>query len=310
MKIKLFLFLGVILGLPLFLLNFKFTEAAFGISPPAFRAEHAVKGSTYSQIIYLVQDQPNDDLRIEANLRIDEKIKDWFVINDGKEIIIPKGVRQFPLKVTLNVPKNADLGVYDGSLTFMGVPDQAGQVTIALGAEATIGVTVGTGIFRKFSVPLVEFLDIEEGWSPRVKVKFNNEGNVAETLDGATYELFDKFGAVRLAYIQKDDDFPEVPPFTIQDYTLEFPIDLHLGIGDYWGSVNLIKGEKVIATQRTVFKVLEAGSLTPGFFKLIFNHIKLNQQYYGGAILLALVIFLIYSRKPRKFFLKKLFRLG
>ena len=140
------------------------------------------------------------------------------------------------------------------------------------------------------------------------------EGEVEDSdlkwLNSLPAELFDKFGAVRLAYIQKDDNFPEVPPFTIQDYTLEFPIDLHLGIGDYWGSVNLIKGEKVIATQRTVFKVLEAGSLTPGFFKLIFNHIKLNQQYYGGAVLLGLLIFLIYSRKPRKFFLKKLFRLG
>ncbi len=296
-----FYVVGSILGAFFLFSEIQTTYAAFGVSPPAFRTEHALKGSTYSQIIYLVRDQADEELNIAAKLDINDRIRSWFVINDGKEIIIPKGVRQFPVNVTLKIPKDANLGVYNGTMSFVGAPARAGQVTIALGAEVTINIIVGTGIYRKFSVPLIEFLDIEEGWSPRMNVKVNNEGNIAENLDRAVYELYDQFGAVRLAYIQKNDGFPEIEPFTIRDFIVEFPIDLHLGVGNYWGSVSLMKDEKVIATQRTVFKVLEKGSLSPGIFKLIFLHIQKNQDYYGAGVLALLLGYVFFFRKRKKF---------
>ncbi|MEK7180766.1 MAG: hypothetical protein AAB738_00310 [Patescibacteria group bacterium] len=271
-------------------------RAAFGVSPPVFRAVHMVKGARYSQIIYLVRDIADQDLKIRGKLEINKSIKDWFLINGGKEIVIPKGVRQFPVEIVFTVPKDAGLAIYSGTLTFEGVPDITGQVSIALGVEVTVDIQIGEGIFRKFSIPLVKLLDIEEGWSPRVSVRFNNEGNVPETVDGATYELFDQFGAVRLAYIQKNKDFPEIPPFTTKEEIVEFPIDLHLGMGSYWGSVTISKGGSVIGTTKTVFSVLQAGSLSGPLFK-IWNNIKANKEYYGAGVLLVLIFLIFYIRR-------------
>jgi hypothetical protein len=274
-------------------------HAAFGISPPFLNADHLVKGSHYVQTVYLVQDDPSEDLAIEGELDVNDRVKSWFTINSGNPILIPKGTKQFPVQIDVQVPQDADLGVYSGSLSFRSKPAQAGQVTIALGVEVAINLTVGDGIYRQYNVPLIKFLDIEEGWSPRVYVKFNNEGNVPESFDGATYELFDQFGAVRLAYIQKSKGFEETPPFTVKDYTIEFPIDLHLGLGQYWGSVAFFKEGKVIATQRTVFTVLKRGSLS-GPVAQIISWIKANKVAAGGAALVLLFIIVGVFRLRRR----------
>src|SRR3989344_6163897 len=262
-------------------------EAAFGISPPFVNAGNLVAGSKYTQVVYLVQDQPDKDLKMKANLAVPEAIRSWIRVDRGAEFVIPKGTRQFPVEITVEVPKNTGLGRYSGNLTFVNIPDEAGQVTIALGANVAINLTVGTGIFEKFSVPVVKPLDIEEGWNPKVYVKFNNEGNVSESFDGATFELYDRFGGIRLAHIQKNSDFPETPAFTIKEYTVEFPTDFHLGLGQYWGDVTFYQGERAVAHERTVFSVLPAGSLaTPVRWD---EYFKGNAAYAAAAFVIVLL---------------------
>jgi len=276
------------------------SEAAFGISPPFLNAGHLVKGSKYVQTIYLVQDQPEGDLTIKADLDISDRIRSWIVLDKGFEFVIPKGVRQFPLQVTVQVPRDTELGSYHGSLTFTTVPGQAGQVTIALGAQVAINLTVGEGIYEKFSVALIRFMDIEEGWNPRVYVKFNNEGNIPEGFTGATYELLDQFGGTRLAYIQKSKGFPETPPFTVSDYVVEFPVDFHLGIGQYWGVVNFYQRETFIASQKTVFNVLKAGSISSPTARLL-SFIKENPGYsIGIGVIIVLGIAVVTIKKRRR----------
>lgn len=274
------------------------TFGAFGISPPFLNADHLVKGATYDQTIYLVQDQPSDDLQIRADLKISDSVRPWVSIDKGFNFVIPKGTRQFPIVVEIKVPSNAPLGVYSGSMSFVSVPRETGQVTIALSVQVAINLTVGDGIYRDFSISQIKALDIEEGWNPRVYVKVRNRGNVSESLDGATFELYDKFNSVRLAYIQKSDDFPEIPPFSDQEYTLEFPTDFHLGIGQYWGAVALYQNQKIISTEKSIFSVLKAGSIG-GVSALIVNNLKNNWGYYGlGVVACALAV--IIWKKRRK----------
>jgi len=275
-------------------------EAAFGISPPFLGSDNLIPGTRYVQTIYLVQDQPTEDLAIDANLDIHDRIRSWFTIHNGNEIVIPKGTRQFPVEIVIQVPKDAQLGAYKGALTFVGKPARTGQVTIALGAEVTINLTVGTGIYRKVTVQLIRMLDIEEGWSPRVYVKFNNEGNVPEALDGATFDLYDQYGAVRLAYIPSPKGkMPETPPFTVKEYVVEFPLDLHLGLGQYWGSVNFSQEGKVIASQRTVFNVLKRGSLSTPFEKFMQSFQNQLAYYVIGAIIVIVGGTFVVRRRRR-----------
>ena len=273
------------------------TFGAFGISPPFLNADHLVKGATYAQTIYLVQDHPDDDLQIRADLKIPESVRSWISVDKGFTFVIPKGVRQFPVVVEIKVPANAPLGVYAGNMTFVSVPRETGQVTIALSVQVAINMTVGTGIYRKFTISQVKALDIEEGWNPRVYLKVRNDGNVAESLDGATFELYDKFDSVRLAYIQKSDNFPEIPPFSAQEYTIEFPTDFHVGLGQYWGAITLYQNGKVISNEKSIFTVLKAGSIAGTGVRII-NHLKNNGVYYGlGVLALALVSTLWMKRR-------------
>ncbi|RJP43098.1 LPXTG cell wall anchor domain-containing protein [Candidatus Parcubacteria bacterium] len=271
-------------------------DAAFGISPPFMHATHLVPGSRYVQTVYLVQDQPDQDLKIKAELEITDKVRSWVTIDRGFEFVIPQGTRQYPVQVVVQAPEGADRGSYRGRVTFTTAPAASGQVTIALGAQVSIDIVVGDDIFRQFSVPVIRILDIEEGWDPKVYVKFNNEGNVEEVFDGATFELYDQFNAVRLAFVQKSKDFPGTPPFTVEEYTLDFPTDFHLGIGQYWGTVNFFQNEKVVASQKTVFNVLKRGSIAGPGAQLIAS-LKNNWAYWAGGVLLLGGGFLVLRKR-------------
>ncbi len=274
------------------LLPLHLTHAAFGISPPFINADHLVPGSKFSETIYLVQDQPNQDLNIQANLQLPDPVKSWVSIDRGFNFVIPQGTNQYAVTITIAVPQGAALGVYHGTITFDTAPASAGQVTIALGAQATINMTVGNGVFEKYSVQQITFQDIGEGQNPLVNVKFENDGNVPESFDGATFELYDRFDTVRLAYMEKGDGFPTTPPFTIEDYTVEFPTDFYLGVGQYWGIATFYKNNQVVASQKTVFNVVKTDwlSKTVRFFQKEWIFILI------GAALLALLIFLVVRR--------------
>jgi hypothetical protein len=262
-------------------------------------ATNLVKGSRYVQTVYLVQDQPNQDLPIKAVFDIPQSIRSWISVNPGETFSIPKGVRQFPVEIVIDVPKDTTLGDYHGTVTFVSNPSAEGQVVIALAVQVDMSIKVGTDIYRKFAVPLIRPLDIEEGWDPRIYVKFNNEGNVPEAFDGAIFELFDQFGGARLAYAQRrgQNEFPQIPPFTIQEFTVEFPVDFHLGIGQYWASVVFYQNEKAVASQRTVFNVLKRGSLSTPLQRFI-NSVKDYWPYYAGGVVVAVfVIGLSFGRR-------------
>ncbi|MBS3903623.1 MAG: hypothetical protein KGZ30_04615 [Anaplasmataceae bacterium] len=279
----------------------KTSWAAFGASPPFLNASHLVKGAKYEQIIYLVRDNAEEDLPIKVNLSLPDTIKSWITMEQGTEFIIPKGVRQFPVKILIQVPQNAGLGVYSGSMTFGSQPKEAGQVTISLGIEIPINLTVGTDIYREVKVGLIKLLDIEEGWSPRVYVKLENGGNVLEKFDSATYELFDAFKDKRYAISQKREGFPEVAPFSTEEFTIDFPVDFHLGVGQYWGSVTFYQGDTPVGGQTTLFNVLKRGSLSnPAGQFLSFLKIETYGLYYLLGLLTLAGFGFIWKKRSKK----------
>ncbi len=278
-------------------------EAGFGISPPYFSAEHLVPGVTYGQSIYLVRDDPSMDLPMRAELELNPpSVKEWLTVDPGIEFVIPKGVRQFPVTIKAKVPKDIKLASYGGNIRFVTVPPKNGQVTIAYGANLQLNLVVGEGIFKKFSVPLVKILDIEEGWDPRVLIRYNNEGNVTESLTGATFEVRDQFDSVRLGFVQTKDNFPEIPAFVSQEQTVDFPIDTHLSLGQYYGLINLYQGDKLVASQKMVFNVLPPGTFS-GLWGKILGYLKIRQfgpYYLIGILILGYIFIFSKRRKDRR----------
>lgn len=284
-----------------FLIGASTTHAgSFGSSPPYFTADHLVPGATFSQTIYLVQDDPSVDLPIQAQLTVPDAVKGWFSIDKGFSFTIPAGVRQFPVVVTVVVPKDAGLAKYDGTLVFTTSPSQTGQVSIALGTSIAVHLTIGNDIYEKYSVPSIQFATIEEGWNPRAIVKFENDGNIPEGFDSATFDIYDQYDAVRLAYITKESGFPQIPAFTTENDTIEFPTDFHLGVGQYWGIVTFYKNQQAVASLKTVFNVVPAGSILGPFGSFIYS-IERNPTLLALVVVVILfVVFIIWNFTRRR----------
>lgn len=294
--------LSVVFGI--YLANIKSAEAtdAYGISPPFLHATHLVEGIEFKDTIYIVRDNDAYDVWITADLSdFPESIRKWIRIGPGEVFMIPKGIRQFPVEITIKVPKDSGPRDYSHKITFTtgalgGATSDSGstgQVAITYGLNLIVNLTVGNDVYRDFKAS-IDILDIEEGWNPRVNVRFKNKGNVPETFDRAVMEVFDQYKAVRLAFIPKVTDFPEILPFSEVEHVIEFPIDLSLGLGEYWGNVTFIQGdETIVAQQETVFKVLKKGSLSKPFPNWVY-------LAGGGVLLLLFIIFAIIRKKKSK----------
>lgn len=277
------------LSLALLISAIPHAEAGFGVSPPLIKEDRLVRGITFERVIYLVQGNPDREVPIEVT--VDSDIKDWISFPQGMPITIPQGVQQFPLVVKVEVPESAELGIYSGNIRITAVPnraDESGEVAIALGGLVKLDLTVGEGVVYDFSVKQIKLLDIKEGESPKARIDIINSGNVPAGPDVVTFELFNKFGEIRLAYAESED-FKKVAVFSEGGDTLEFPMNIYIAPGEYWGHVKVYREESLIGEQRTVFNVTERTLLE-----------KLLPWGIGALVLLVVVGIGLYVRSRLK----------
>lgn len=262
------------------------TLAGFGVSPPLIEEARLVRGISMERIIYLVQGTPERDIPIE--LQVNSEIKDWISFPQGMPITIPTGVQQFPLVVRIDVPEDAELGKYAGEIRITAVPqraDQGGEVAIALGGLVKLDLTVGDGVISEFSMKQIKILDIKEGENPKADVEIINSGNVPAGPDAITFELFNKFGEIRLAYAETNE-FKKIPAFTEDGSIVSFPMDIYIAPGEYWGHVKVYENQKMIGELRTVFNVKKKSML------------EFALPYLAGAgAVLALVLLVLLARR-------------
>ncbi len=245
-----------VLGLLVFSFPF-FVHAGFGVSPPQVKEDRLVRGIRLDRIVYLVQGAPDRDLEVE--LFVDSPVKEWIRFPQGNPVLIPKGVQQFPLAIEISIPEDADLGVYNGTIRVTTVPekaDQAGEVAISIGGVIDLDLTVGNDIIVDLDIRTIKILNIKEGDDPEADVTITNNGNASASPDTATFELFNKFGELRLAYAETED-FTNIPAFNEKVERVTFPIDIHLAPGEYWGHVKIYKDNAMIGELKTVFNVTE-----------------------------------------------------
>jgi len=232
-------------------------QAGFGVSPGTVSEQNLVPGARLERTIYLVQADNKQSLDATASVDTgsDKELKNWVSFIPGNSFTIPGGVQQFPLKVVITIPSNAELGKYSGSITVNTVPPKSGeQITVALAARINLDLSIGNNIISDFSVRSIKILDITQGENPKAVFDISNTGNVSVAPDGTTFELLNKYGDVRLGYA--DGDFTEkVPSFSDQKLTVEFPVNVNLSEGEYWGYVKVYKQGKIISELKTVFNV-------------------------------------------------------
>jgi len=254
MNLKSKILLLLLIGIPLFVFQNNIVKAGFGISPPSVINKNLVPGSYYEQDIFLVQSQPDVDLSATITINAD-KIKNWIKIENGNTFVIPKGNQQFPMKVDVNIPSNAELGEYKGSITVSTSPVGAPKsgVSVVLGANVSIDLNV-TGIqVSNFSIQNFQIPDASKGSPIKFIIKIKNDGNTdnGPTKVGLTY--FDQYHSKQLGQ-QEEMVTDKVKSFQTGDISVEFPNTFD--VGSYWADVKIYNSDKIAVDSKLVFNVI------------------------------------------------------
>jgi len=303
MRKKQFLLILIVVFGILFCLNSVF--AAFGVSPPFVLNDHLLKGSHFEQKIVLSRDKPEQDLRVELTIDAPE-IGGWITIDKGLSFVLPKGQQQVPMQVLVDVPEDAELGNYKGKIAVRTIPEKAeeGMVTIALGGEIRVELTVTEEKVAEFRVLTCDIPDFEEGEPIKLLMKIENTGNVAVAPSRVHLDVYDKYHR-ELLESGDDTNLGLIGPFKTKEIYAQFPTNL--GVNSYWGEIKIFKDEEIIREEKIYFSIIEKKALPistekiGSWFQNLSSRCPLLYLYIGaGVILLILVGLLIWAERKRR----------
>ena len=239
-------------------------DIGLGIAPASMTISDALKGGSYERMISVFN--TGDDAGTFM-LTAEGECSEWISFyaecdptTPLAEVAIPAGGKAKVL-VRFDVPGDIANAGYAGTIYAQSIPKEssetegaAAQAVIRIPSKITIDVT-GTQIL-KGTVKSITTSDTEIGHPLKIKVLFQNEGNVvakpriavAMTLDGELVDSFvhDETGVKH----DCEDTITVIRNTTDQE------------VGDYTADVEISLGGEVLATKSLPFKILPFGTLT------------------------------------------------
>lgn len=302
------LFLLTVFGLAFFPL---LTHASFGITPPYVRNTSLTRNSTYEQQILLVRGNPNEELRAEITIDAPE-IESWIEIVQGNNIALPRGEQKVPMTVRVKVPAEADFADYTGKIRIRTMPAEnqvaEGVVSISLGAQVDIDLSVIDKVIEDFRVRKITANDLNEGhklgwlYFPG-KINFGmlieNTGNVDVAPSEVKFRIYDRAGAVLLEETKHTGRLKKIAPYATEEISASLPT--RLPAGSYIARYSIMNGEDVKQEGELNLSILPYGTLQVagyGFMGLSIAH-KISIALPIFAILIA-ALYIIHNRRSRR----------
>jgi len=285
-------------------------RAGFGISPPYFTNESLARGSYYEKKIILVRGDPTEDLKAELTFDV-EGANDWITIDKGREFLLPKGEKQIPMMVRVDIPKDAKFGNYKGAIRITTSPvkeAEAGTVAILLGTQIEVDLTVGENEIIDFNVKGIKTKDLEEGhkflwmnFPAKITffMKIENIGNVPAGPSRVVFDIYDSQEENLLRSIEATE-IGKVNPFETDETSAVLLTDLEAGT--YSVVYKIFKEEEIISEGKTTLSILPYGTI-PDYVGASFFDLPLKEQlplYIGIFLIFALIIFALVRAIHRK----------
>jgi len=240
----------------IFLISFIFTQitwAGFGISPPYVSNDNLARGSVYEKKITIVRGDPIENLKAEIIINV-PGANDWISIDKGKEFILPKGEKQVPIIVKVQVPKQAAYGIYKGSIRIKTSSLEAlqkGIVTIALGAQIDVDLNVSKTKIFDFIIRGMKFLSSEEGFTKWIfhfptkittELQLENLGNIQCRPTKIVLDIYDS-NKNNLLETTEASKIDSVKPFETNDIQATFLTTLKAG--SYYVHYQIYKNQEI-----------------------------------------------------------------
>jgi len=277
----------------------------FGISPPYFVNKNLARGSHYESKIILVRDDPVEDWKAEIEVQV-TGAESWFSIDKGRSFILPKGEKQIPIIVKIDIPKEAPFGSYEGFLRVRVSPvgpPEGGTVAIALGGRIEVDLKVGEQEIFDFKVWGVKIRDTEEGhrswWfylpgKIRFLMKIENTGNFKAGPTKVQFDIYNEKETELLESIETEN-IEKIEPFETKEITAN--LLTKLGPGNYWVKFKIFKGEEVAQNGegKLNLNIVPYGTI-PGYKDADFFDLTVKEQlpvFIGAFIILVLIVFIL-----------------
>lgn len=295
-----------------FILSTEIVRAGFGITPPYVRNTSLTRNSTYEQQILLVRGNP--DVPQKAQITVDApEIASWIQIVEGDNIPLPRGQQKVPMTVKVVVPKDADFKDYSGVIRIKTVPDDdqvaPGAVSISLGAQVDINLTVIDKKIEDFRIRKIGVSDLNEGkkvgwlYFPG-KINFamllENTGNVDVSPSKVEFRIFDFAGQVLLEETKNKGAIREVTPYATEEVFASIPT--RLPAGNYIARYRVYNGEEVKQEGEVSLSIRPYGTLQEagfGFNGLSWPH-KISLVLPVLAIVIIILYFIYQKRSNRR----------
>ena len=291
-----------------FIVSADFALAGFEIPPPYVRNTSLTRNSVYEQQILLVRGNP--DVPLKAEIKIDApEIAPWIEVVEGMTIQLPRGVQKVPMTVRVRVPKDAQFKDYRGVMRIKTLPDDnqvaAGAVSISLGAQVDLSLSVIDRQIKDFRVRKIALSDLNEGhkvgwlYFPG-KINFGilieNTGNVDVAPSKVEFRIFDFAGNVLLEETSNLGKIRKIAPFATEEVLAEIPT--RLPAGNYLARYRIYNGNDVKHEGEASLSIRPYGTLDIagfGFSGLSIPH-KIS-VLLPIFIVIILLLYFIYNRR-------------
>lgn len=251
---------SILISCLFFLICANTVQAGLGLSPSKWIEEHGLQGSVIEKTFTFSRSDPKEDFYFEAE--IEGEIKDWIEIDKGLEFIMPKGKQQFPIKVTINIPVNADYENYKGGVRFKSETrtddDNKSGAGVILSALIQVGLTVTEESFLDYDILQMDIPETEEGEeSVEIIIKIWNRGNVEAKPTRLTANFWDKYKTEQIDFIDITDfsEIKGVPSFSEGEIKIKLPVELRAD--QYWVVIETYQDDEMTKSEEITFKIKE-----------------------------------------------------
>jgi len=245
------------------------SNAAFGTSPPWVKNDHMLPDTSFEQIVKLRRSDTDKEMQAEIRIEGDKKLLKWITIEDKDNLIMRTGQSMLPMKVTVDVPKRAELRSYKGHIYIKMLPVVSGglgggQVAITLGATISIDITVTGQAVLEYKVQSISVNPLTEGKPFSIRLAVANLGNVSVSEIEGKIDIYDENQKEILETLNFTSLNEEIAPDEVKISNMIFE-DTVLDPGHYWAFVSsTLDGEVVyenrlpVAVQETIVPVITA----------------------------------------------------
>jgi len=236
-------------------------QAGLGISPSLWIEEHVLPGSSIEKTFTLSRAEPKEDLYF--SVQIEGEIKDWIQIDKGLEFVMPKGKQQFPIKVKINIPENAEYREYQSEIRLISQPPkikESGGIGIALSALIQIRITVSEKEVLNYEVLQITIPKQTVNEVLNLNLKIWNKGNVPAKPTKVIIDFWDKYKQNKLASkeinITELSNIEAVAPFSEGEMNVSFPLQLQPE--QYWANVRIYQGKTLLKSNDIFFELISS----------------------------------------------------